>query len=156
MRGPVAVRLAKRTVRDGDCLRWTGSKTKTGYGRIGHEGKTKSVHRVAYELAKGPIPEGLEIDHLCRVRDCVNPAHLEAVTHTVNVQRAAAMLTPIEACKYGHPSTEESRDPNCRSCRVCHKIRNARRIDCEFCGQNISACNKWQHAKGHHPGKVPA
>lgn len=77
-------------VEDG-CWLWTASLTGDGYGRISLGGKFGPMglaHRVAYELLVGPIPEGLELDHLCRVRRCVNPEHLEPVTHAENVRRA--------------------------------------------------------------------
>lgn len=85
-------RLRERAVRDGDCLRWTGLIRANGYGKISVQGRLVYVHRLAYEVAKGPIPDGLEIDHLCRVRDCINPDHLEAVTHAENVRRIPAHL----------------------------------------------------------------
>lgn len=70
------------------CWLWFGDRKDTGYGRYKFGRKNVAAHRFTYELAKGPIPEGLEIDHLCRVRNCVNPDHLEAVTHLVNVRRS--------------------------------------------------------------------
>lgn len=85
-------RLASRARREGDCLRWTGSRTPAGYGQMSVAGRLVGVHRVAYELAVGPVPEGLEIDHLCRVRDCINPDHLEVVTHAENVRRISDRL----------------------------------------------------------------
>lgn len=75
---------------EGDCLRWTGCHSTTGYGYIqkpDRSGRTQ-VHRLAYELFVGPIPADLEIDHLCNVRDCVNVEHLEPVTHAENLRRA--------------------------------------------------------------------
>lgn len=69
------------------CWIWRGSIGSGGYGRVTRSRKRLSAHRVAYELIKGPIPEGLVIDHLCRVRSCVNPDHLEAVTHGENIRR---------------------------------------------------------------------
>src|ERR1019366_1994387 len=73
----------------GPCWIWVASTT-SGYGRI-HETDRRSrnlvAHKVAYEWASGPVPDGLTLDHLCRVRSCVNPAHLEPVTRTENVMR---------------------------------------------------------------------
>lgn len=69
------------------CWIWTGLRNEWGYGTAGSRGL---AHRVMYEQANGPIPEGLELDHLCRERACVNPLHLEAVTHTQNVLRGTA------------------------------------------------------------------
>jgi hypothetical protein len=82
------------------CFLWLGSRTKGGYANLGVEGVTTYAHRLSYELNVGSIPEGLVLDHLCRVRHCINHAHLEPVTNqvntvrgrvaTVNRQRAAA------------------------------------------------------------------
>src|SRR6266496_2265386 len=73
------------------CWLWTGKTGRDGYGRIGLGGRGALVrvraHRFAYELLIGPIPDGLQIDHLCRVRHCVNPAHLEPVTQRENILR---------------------------------------------------------------------
>lgn len=73
---------------DGSCWLWTAAKSGKGYGCVVIDRRRYPAHRVAYEMFVGPIPEGLEIDHLCRVRNCVNPAHLEPVTHAENVRRA--------------------------------------------------------------------
>lgn len=78
--------------RSGDCWRWTGALARGGYGFavVGSRDdpqRYRNAHRFAYELSVGPIPEGLELDHLCRNRRCVNPAHLEPVTHSENMRR---------------------------------------------------------------------
>ncbi len=72
------------------CWEWNGSRFKTGYGKMRIDGRTVSVHRASYEAHVGPIPDGLQIDHLCRNRPCCNPAHLEPVTASENLRRAAA------------------------------------------------------------------
>jgi hypothetical protein len=75
-------------VTESGCWLWVGALTSQGYGQMrGMNHRVTRAHRVAYELFKGPIPEGLYIDHLCRVRCCVNPDHLEAVTQFVNMAR---------------------------------------------------------------------
>lgn len=71
----------------GRCWIWTGQINPDGYGWFGLAGKNELVHRYVYEMLVGPIPEGLEIDHLCMVRPCLNPPHLEAVTHAENTRR---------------------------------------------------------------------
>lgn len=90
-RGPVLDRLLARTDVGPDCWLWTGYCDRDGYGVIGTtDRRSDLVHRVAYLALIGPIPDGLELDHTCRVRNCVRPAHLEPVTHLVNVRRARA------------------------------------------------------------------
>jgi hypothetical protein len=90
---------------DGECLVWTGCRDAKGYARIGDT----RAHRVAYELAAGPIPEGLHIDHLCGNRACVNPNHLEAVTIAENNRRAGRRNQARPSCKRGHPWPENLR-----------------------------------------------
>lgn len=74
----------------GPCWLWIGTVDRWGYGQMKWQGRRPGSHRVAYELLVGPIPEGLTLDHLCRVPGCVNPAHLEPVTQAENNRRAAA------------------------------------------------------------------
>lgn len=93
--------LATRSVRDGDCLRWTGAHTQQGYGQIRIDTKVIAVHRLAYEVAVGAIPDGYVIDHVrergCRFRDCIEPRHLEAVTQAENVARIPSERLRYEA-----------------------------------------------------------
>lgn len=111
----------------GDCWIWTGAHIPQGYGvfRLTSQ-KTAVAHRVAYELLVGPIPEGAQLDHLCRRRDCVNPDHLEPVTGSENVQRGltSKRVRMKAVCKYGHPFTPENTGTwgGKRYCRTC---RNA-------------------------------
>jgi hypothetical protein len=74
------------------CWLWMGRLNRNGYGRLYHEGSEPMAHRTSYERHVGPIPEGLVLDHLCRVRCCVNPYHLEPVTVQVNTLRGEAQL----------------------------------------------------------------
>lgn len=79
-------RKVDRTGPDG-CWLWLGKLGSKGYGLAHVENGQRQAHRVAYELAIGQIPDGLEMDHLCNVRRCVNPEHLEPVTHAENIRR---------------------------------------------------------------------
>ena len=93
-------------VPESGCWLWTACIGTGGYGRIGFEGKVHVAHRIAWELLRGPIPEGLEIDHLCRTRSCVNPDHLEPVTPKVNRLRGvgwAGRNARKTTCPHGHP-----------------------------------------------------
>lgn len=89
----------------GACWLWTGARISTGYGRFAALGHPIAAHRAAYILAIGPIPSGLQIDHLCRVRSCANPTHLEPVTQKVNMMRGdspSARNAVKTHCKRGH------------------------------------------------------
>jgi hypothetical protein len=94
-------RLLGKIIRnDGGCWVWTGTTTAAGYGQMSVLGRRQYTHRISYELFVGAIPEGLSIDHLCRVRACCNPEHLEAVTHAVNVGRGERPTRTH--CLHGH------------------------------------------------------
>lgn len=81
-------RLWSKVNKTDTCWLWTAA-TEKGYGLYRHDGRLSKAHRVVYELLVGPVPTGLDLDHLCRVRNCVNPAHLEPVTRAVNLRRGA-------------------------------------------------------------------
>jgi hypothetical protein len=116
----------------GGCWYWLGSFFRDGYGRFKHGGRDDVAHRVSYELAKGPIPDWLELDHLCRNRGCVNPAHLEAVTGRVNVLRGETIVrTNAEKthCSKGHPLSGDNlfiRRDGRRRCRTCERASQQR------------------------------
>lgn len=110
----------------GDCWLWTAGKHSRGYGQFYLDGKDVRAHRAAYEHYIGPIPDGLEIDHLCRVRECCNPAHLEAVTHAENVRRGDGGKHQLAKthCPKGHPYKGDNlyRDSHARRrCLVCKR-----------------------------------
>lgn len=110
----------------GGCRRWTGYlNPRTGYGQfnLGNQ-STGLAHRVAYTLACGVIPDGMQLDHLCRNRWCVNPEHLEPVTATENARRGDAGLNQRSKthCPKGHPYDEANTylyPAGFRRCRTC-------------------------------------
>lgn len=145
------------------CWLWTAYTTPKGYGQFGVGGRTRIAHRLVYEVLVGEILDGLVTDHLCRVRCCVNPAHIEPVTNQENVLRG---LGPTAAnarkahCKRGHEFTSENtyRDRKGRRCRTCGRESLARKQGerrreglCIACGsptvpgrRSCEACLKYQ------------
>ena len=113
---------------EGGCWPWLAGQYHNGYGRFWDGQRQVRAHRYAYELLVGPIPDGLQIDHLCRVRNCVNPDHLESVTARDNVLRGkgrCAINARKTHCKYGHEFSAENTghrsDGRARWCRTCQK-----------------------------------
>jgi hypothetical protein len=107
------------------CWLWTGVTSWSGYARLMIRGKWKYVHRLAYEYFVGPIGEGLQVDHLCRVRRCVNPKHMEIVTNRDNGLRGvglAAVNSRKTACPRGHPYDIVRANRGTRACRTCKNI----------------------------------
>lgn len=110
------------------CWLWEAYVTQAGYGQTHFEGKLQYAHRVAYSLTKGNIPKDMTIDHLCKTRACVNPAHLEVVTRGENTLRGnspAAINRLKTMCKRGHPLTPDNIYVwrKMRGCRQCKNIR---------------------------------
>ncbi|MEV4521473.1 HNH endonuclease [Micromonospora tulbaghiae] len=126
------VRLLEKTQLDrSGCWLWTAAKNAYGYGVIGLTGQHRTVlaHRATYEMFVGPIPDGHDLDHLCRVRHCVSPAHLEPVTRRINLLRGAGETARNAAkthCPKGHPYSGANlivRKSGQRYCRTCHNSR---------------------------------
>ena len=137
----LAARLEARTVPEPNtgCWLWFGAMNGVGYGilTISRDGwqRPALAHRLSYEQTYGPIPDGLVVDHLCRVPRCINPKHLEAVTVRVNLLRGvnpAATNARKTQCDNGHPFTDSNTYirpgyPTHRACRACHRINERRR-----------------------------
>ena len=112
------------------CIEWTGRLDIGGYGTLSVNSRAIKAHRVSYMLYKGQIPEGLQIDHLCRNRKCVNPEHLEAVTQKINVLRGespTAKNARKTHCWHGHELTKENTfyftDRPFRCCKICYSTK---------------------------------
>ena len=118
-------------INEGGCWLWLGSIIRNGYGRFFVDGKYRLAHRVSYQWFVGEIPEELQIDHLCRIRKCVNFIHLEVVTGRENVRRGnTGMHQKIKtSCPQGHEYDDENTKiyKNTRSCRECIRVRDRER-----------------------------
>lgn len=119
------LRLHRRIKRSSGCWIWTGALGDSGYGRLALNRKLHYVHRLSYETFVGPIPDGLQIDHLCRNRACFAPSHLEPVTCRVNVLRGespGARSRRRTHCGKGHDFAEHGVERNgrriCRTCKI--------------------------------------
>lgn len=121
----------------GHCWIWTGARSSNGYGIAWVNGKLIGSHRHSFTLFKGAIPAGLDLDHLCRVRICCNPDHLEPVTRSENNRRGRlgevlrSRFAKIKHCPRGHEKNAENTYVNpvsgTRHCRIC-KLESQRRI----------------------------
>jgi len=132
------------------CWEWLGARTRGGYGQFRADcGSLVLAHRFAWETQNGPIPDGRHIDHLCRNRACVNPAHLEPVTPRTNTLRGVGLTAEFAkraACANGHEFTEANTQrvasrPNARICKTCKNARDrdyragVRTLGCSRCSQ---------------------
>lgn len=114
-------------VTESGCWIWTGEILRNGYGRVSHRGLRWLAHRASYTLYVGHIPAGLTIDHLCKVKSCINPSHLEPVTHRENVLRStgvAAVNAAKTHCIRGHALVDgnlyiQGTEGRARMCRQC-------------------------------------
>lgn len=122
-------RLLGRIDKTDTCWLWQGTTTPLGYGQATVQRKSRYVHRLMYELLVGPIPPGLVIDHLCRVRNCVNPHHLEPVTQKVNTRRGLSSFDFATTCRKGHDVTAPGgllTQSGHRRCAVCVRAQETK------------------------------
>jgi hypothetical protein len=135
-RGSIGERIRSRFVVDPatQCWNWTGAISAGSYGSIYYEGRMQKAHRVMWRLERDEIPDGMDLDHLCRNRLCINPDHLEPVTRSENLRRSPLMDRHSHRthCIRGHEFTPENtryKSSNghrvCRECMRMH-IRNWR------------------------------
>ncbi len=127
------VRFWSKVRKTDTCWIWTSAIIPSGYGTFWIDGGTQYAHRLAYEWVVGPIAPGLQLDHLCRVRECVRPDHLEPVTGRVNILRGvgpAAINARKTHCPQGHPLSGDNLyarvDRHGSRLRTCIKCVNAR------------------------------
>jgi HNH endonuclease len=125
---------AKAVEAESGCWLWGAETDRDGYGRIKIGGIRAMAHRASYEALTGPIPHGLQLDHLCRVRNCVRPDHLEPVTNQVNALRGegpTAVNATKTHCPKGHPYDAENtikRPCGRRTCRTCDRARKRKQV----------------------------
>ena len=130
MRSKIALTPPPRPDLADHCWTWQNATSKQGSGCFAIDSKSRLAHRVAYEKLVGPVPDDLQIDHLCRNRKCCNPAHLEPVTHLENARRGERAQRTH--CARGHElsgqnliaSTPKGRHPR-RECRACRLRRDS-------------------------------
>jgi hypothetical protein len=130
------LRFWSKVEKTDSCWLWTAWCDATGYGRFRYDGKLGYAHRWAYENAFGRIPTDREIDHKCMIRHCVNPNHLELVTHAENRRRS---MQAKRGCIHGHRYDDSNTYVNplgYRSCRVCRRRHNEdfkkRSVECNI------------------------
>ena len=117
--------IRNRTEKVGLCWIWTGFKNNSGYGQTSFKGKSWRAHRLLYYLFKGPIANGMTIDHLCQNKACVNPEHLQVVSSSENIARRTKKK---KKCLFGHHIKGKNR-------MICYLKRYGKRV-CKICHDN--------------------
>lgn len=123
------------------CWLWSLTKDRDGYGYGCFQQRKRRAHRLSYEAFVGPVPEGLHLDHLCRERSCVNPAHLESVTCGENIRRGNVGSKQRTHCKRGHSFAENGYRAKSgqKLCRLCVRLRRNAHYACNSTAINARA-----------------
>ncbi len=134
------------------CWLWTAAKKGGGYGNFHvSSGKWIGAHIFAWQQAHGQVPPGLQLDHLCRVKGCVNPQHLEPVTQQVNTLRGSTVLQKKAFCKYGHPFEGDNlrQQRKRRVCIQCYRTAKRRwwHANSERIGESVNARRRQKRAE---------
>ena len=144
---PLGRFMAKVHVADNGCWEWVGARSTDGYGHVSLAGSVRPAHRIAYEWVNGPIPNEMQMDHLCRNPPCVNPSHLEPVAQRENILRG---MDPVRAanlrsgrCGNGHIRTPET----------VHMEGNSHR--CLVCAATVDRRRAPKRSRGGHPAHDP-
>lgn len=122
--------MGRVTIRPDGCWDWRGYHLPSGYATVDTPETTTTAHRLAYTLFIGPIADDLDADHLCQRRGCVNPYHLEAVPHQVNIHRMPGLFgrrARAKTCDRGHDDWTRDNDGRrrCRTCRIAARQARA-------------------------------
>jgi hypothetical protein len=142
------------------CWTWIGGRTATGYGKFAVEYHSVVAHRVVYEVVRGPIPENMTLDHLCKNILCVNPDHMEVVTLSVNCSRIVSSNREKTHCPAGHEYnaentvyTRQRKDAKHRTCRICRNAaakRQRERLDVATPVRTLTHNSAKTHCKRGH------
>lgn len=143
-------RLWERIKADCGCWEWQGALNNKGYGVIGDNYKVVYVHRVAFEQVFGPIPHGMELDHLCRNTKCANPYHMDVVTHRTNILRGTSPMS-VQArathCMWGHELIGDAFWTDKRGRRHC--------LTCDYRRKKAARLEAGRKLRSSEPSQTP-
>lgn len=136
-------RFWSKVDKSGNCWEWAGARDENGYGFFWLSGRPRKTHRVAYQTLRGAVPDGMNLDHLCRNPPCLNPDHLEVVTSSENQRRGLNGFGARDMCKQGlHDISDPVSwyvDPaGHRTCHQCVRDRTGRKDNCPWCGKYLT------------------